>query len=290
MLLNPHYKTLCAPNLVYRSTLDVAAPGDWDEAAPLANLQVPQFSVFARSDGLDDVNILGVIDRTRRVGAIALSQHNMTTAAQWRVRLYSDDAHAEEVYDSGLIDVWPAIYSSLDLAWTDPNFWSGKMLEEDRALYPSKSVHICAGGNIFARSFRIDIVDDDNADGAIDLGGLLLAEAWQPGWNASFGDSRGLIVNTRVARAGGGTKYYDVQQAEREVAFDYAHLSESEKNRMNRLRVELGIHGELLYLPNLLPGVTQYLEGFVGTFKQVDAITHPYLNNYATSVAIVEKI
>lgn len=280
---------LCWPNRIDEATLSVDAPGAWSTSHPLALVQNGVFQKQARSDGLSDVNLIATFPRSRSIGVIGLPANNLSVTATWRVRGWYDDALTDEVLDSGFMDVWPASIPPEDLEWEDDNWWDGRPSDEERALYTPLAVYFIDPAPT-CRAIRIDIVDDDNPDGYIALGRVFVAPAWQPDVNISYGGEYGHQIDTTVSKVE-DTEYFDPLTPRRRFVMPLQHLDETEAfQKIFRMQRELGIHGELLVAADLNPGPLFLSRTFIGRLVNADPLRNPYLENYSTSLQVMEKL
>ena len=155
--------------------------GTWLAAAPLANLQQNLLSLRARSSNLllasTKINIdLGVSNTPVRM--IGVARHNLTRDALVRITAGTTPG-GTDLYSTGWIPVWPAVYLPEDLEWEDDNFWTGQLSDDEIVGYPSHGMHD-ALGNIRARYWAIEINDTANPDGYVELAHLRLGTIWSP--------------------------------------------------------------------------------------------------------------
>lgn len=288
MALDNRKITLCWPNYIDEAAL---SGGDWEPGLPRENLQNGVFAVRARSVDLlpDSTAMTAAFPRIRPVGAVALAAHNLSADAQWRVRIYADAAAAELIYDSGALPVWPALYQSTDLEWEYDNFWLGTLGEEDRKEFTALTYHVHEVQ--IGHAVRVDIDDSANADGYVEIGRVLIANVWQPKYNAAYGIQYGHVIDTQFETAGDPqrTEYADPVLPKRTVQASLEHLDEGEAvQSMLGLQRDLGVRRELLYLPELTASPATWRRAFIARLKEPDPIANPYYATYTHSLSLQE--
>lgn len=288
MALNKRKITLCWPNYIGEAAL---SGGSWEADLPLAHIQNAVFAVRARSTDLSSTSTrLDIaLPRLRPVGAVAIAAHNLSSTAQWRIRVYADSAGTELLYDSASLPAWPALYQSTDLEWEYDNYWLGTLGEEDRKDFTPLAYHVFNAQ--IGRTISIEIDDANNSDGYIEIGRVLSANVWQPTYNAAYGIQYGHDIDTEFEVAGDPqrTSYADPALPKRTVSVAFEHLDEGEAiQRMLGLQRDLGLHRELLYLPELTESPDTWRRTFVGRLAQTDPIANPYHATYTHTLSLQE--
>lgn len=191
--------------------------GSWVSDYPVTNLGTTDIARVARSADLDAANTqcVATLSKRRSVRLLGIVGHNMTVNAEMRLRLYSDAALSDQLYDSGTIPVWPVVFPLAECNWNDPfHWWRGKYspaeLMNTRWLRP-----IWLDRQYFTRAIKLEFTDPDNAAGYIQIGMLEIAEGWQLGVNPSFGAQFGMAPESRRQKALGGTVYTERRRAKR---------------------------------------------------------------------------
>jgi len=286
---------LAHPNIVDGGAL---SGGAWQ--APLANLQDRRLTRLARSTTAAKADTQFTLDlgRSASMSVVAVVRHNLSTAAVWRLRVASDAAFTSPVYDSAL-DLppgaspvlplaWPTIYPIDTLEWEDDNFWTGTVSEEERRVYPSILLivlpRLTAG-----RYVRIEIEDEANPDGYVELGRLFVGRAWRPQYNASTGASIGWETDTAVQRALSGTPYFDRKAGRRVTRFELNVLSRDEAMAgVFELQRRAGLDGEILLVWNQDDMLNRLRRSYLGHLRQLSPITQAYFNTHSAPFEIEE--
>ncbi|POP53058.1 hypothetical protein C0068_08175 [Zhongshania marina] len=220
------------------------------------------------------------------VGVVGLFGHNLSADATWRIRLYDDSDELLE--DSGIINAWPAAYSSLELAWENPNFWTGIPDDEDRSRFTPQAIWM-ADKNWYAKKAVIDIVDENNTDGFVAIGRGFLSEVYQPEYNFSYGVQWTFSDPTQADEALDSTEYFDAKPQKREVTMAFDWLSEQEAfSRMFRLRRDLGVSGEVLFFHRINVDSTYPQRTMLARPSQIDPVAHPDAARHSHALSLKE--
>lgn len=163
--------------------------GDW--AIDLALLQDMQPTRSVRSTDAANASTIIVIHATaaKAWSGLALGRTNLSADAL--VRISGADAEGD-LGSTGYVGDWIS-------AWPT----SGR--PEDRGLVWRDVFKTWTPGDSYAW-WRIEIDDDTNADGYVEIGRLYIDALWQPAYNYSYGWERGRAsVDIRVDTPGGHT-------------------------------------------------------------------------------------
>lgn len=203
--------------------------GSWDADWPVSNVGDLPLARVARSADLlaASTQIIGTLPRDRACRLFALVRHNLTVAAQFRLRLYADAARTTEVYDSAFSDVWPEMFPFDTLEWEDDNYWTGTYSTED--LEGSTWTRpIWLETPVTARAFLLEITDPTNPAGYVEVGLMDVAQGWQPALNVSYGYQTGFRSRTVMVEALAGSKYFDRRPKPRMVKGEIKYLLRDE--------------------------------------------------------------
>lgn len=213
-----------------RWTQDAAwSGGTWEAAYPVGNLGILPLSRVARSASLTTAatQFTATLSAPRMIRALALVRHNITLAGLIRIRIWSDAGATVLTYDSGWIEVWPAVYLPADLEWEDDNWWTGKYSAVDlQGANPTRPFWL--DGLKEARVVKVEIDDQTNPAGFIQIGVFEISQGWQLTVNPSPGYSEGFRFRTEASEALGGVKYFDRREKPRVAQGEVAELPRNE--------------------------------------------------------------
>lgn len=288
-MLESNKTTLCWPNYIDQSVL---SGGSWESELPLNHLQSPIFSQFSQTTDANPASTLFKVElpKQRPVAVVALAAHNLSATAMWRVRVWFDSAETQLAWDSGTVDVWPSVFNTNELAWENDNWWSGTITDDDRDSFTPLATQFLPVQ--IAAAVTVELFDSANPDGHVVIGRVMVADAWQPVNNNDWGIQYGYQIATTFETAGDAdqTEYADPKTPRRTVTFDLSYLNEAEAFRLLSLQRDQGVHGDVLYTPNISPGPTSFAQTFIGRLNQPNPITHPYLRDFTAGISLLEKL
>lgn len=289
MVAEPYNTFIAYQNRVDEATL---TGGDWETGLPLNNLKDRVLSKPARTKtaAVADTQFAVAFVRERPIRVVALCRHNLSIAARVRFTAYEDAGRTDKRYDSGWLDAWPPIYTPLNLEWRDPNFWSGRPTAEDLAGYPWNYIHILPS-LVYQQYWLIEIDDETNPAGYLEVARLFIANGWQPVQNMDLGAAIGYTSRTGVAEAQDGAEYFDARTPYRTATFRISYMRPSEAmGDAFDMQRRTDIHREVLYVYD--PTDTAHLvrRSFLGRLRELSPIEQPYINAHAATFSIKELL
>lgn len=189
---------------------------------PQTNLQDQARERVARTTGLTAQDIKGVLPSSKWVSALALTRHNLTSVATWRLRLYSDAAWTTLVYDSTAV---PAVAAKSlgDLEWgIDP-------LGASVFTGWAHAFSCMWFAPVIARSFIVTLADGANPAGYMEASRLFLGRYLDSLYNFEWGLRLAWEEDTTQERTDGGTLRSDGVEPNRRMSFRLAWLSPTDR-------------------------------------------------------------
>ncbi len=155
--------------------------GSWSVTAGLEQLNNPYLRLRARSTDTANASTivefdLGLPCMIRNVIGLG---HNLGRSARRRLSLYSDEEMTSLVARLDWEDVYPVIFAWGSLPWEHPSWWDGRLEERLAASYPMP-IRCVFGAPVLARYGRLELDDEDNPAGYVELGRLIIAGGIQP--------------------------------------------------------------------------------------------------------------
>ena len=129
--------------------------------------------------------------------------------------------------DSDWLELFPVVYPYGALPWGHPSAWDGRVSEEERQEYPSPLLYVLDQA-VSARYWKIEIDDESNADGYVELSRLFIARGYQPTRNFGYGAKLGTMSTTSRQEAPGGTRYHDREASRRTISGSIQYVPEDE--------------------------------------------------------------
>lgn len=207
----------------FAASLDGGAV-DTDTSGP--TLPAPSTLYLGRSPS-GTVYLNGIID--------SVSFHPARRSNADLQALASDDWSVAADYDSGAVDAWDSTY----LAATTAEARDG--LRNTPTIIPTSPQTY--------RYWRIDIDDDTNTDGYIELGRVFMGSLWQPGINMVYGASLHYEPRDQVSETRSGAEYFDELNGYRVARFRLQAATEGEAVlTLMRMQRQLGSSGELFFV------------------------------------------
>lgn len=225
--------------------------GEW--SMPLANLQLADdlYDMHARSAGLalEQTRIQVDFAAPRYAHCLALVGHNLSLAARVRLRCYADNERTSVVHDSGWTRVWPRLYSYASMHWLDGHFLTGT--PGPLPGYEPNWLTLF-DRTVYGRAWDIDLDDQDNAVGWLDVHRLVIAPGWQPRSNVVTPAPVGWVDHGKTSRTDGAWFARDGRRTRR-ARLQFSCLSEAEAwQQAHDMMGELGTTTGLLF--SLTPG------------------------------------
>lgn len=239
-------------------------------------LQTDQPSERWRSAGLSNLYIEVDLGAAQAINALILHDHNLTSAATWRIRGATSQANltAAPGYDTGatFISVWPATGRPVTAG---AKGWAG----------PLFSMHWLLDGGPGAQTYRwwrIDLADAANPDGYVEAGRLIVDDAWQSSEAMEYDWSLTPLDDSPKERTEGGQIYPTPRPRSWRLAFTLSFLDEDEAYD-NALAIA---HGHGVSKPLFIlrdPEATKHLhKQFVyGLVADLQPVTNRTLNDFS---------
>lgn len=255
--------------IAYRNWADDAtlSGGSWEGTLPLSNLLDPQPSRMARSTGAyqseGTINVDLTAVQPSRV--IALIKHNFSQDAKWRVRLSDDNTFATSDYDSGWVDVWPTTVEFGSLNWGVFNW--GQYMDAVEVASISRYAIMILDQVYVNRYLRIELDDENNADGYLQAGRLFVAAGWQPLSNMQYGWRAGHVDDTQESKSKGGQRWFESGAVRRTLDFTLRFMTSDEKEVADSISHTAGLSGAVLVIPLPHDEVAVLKQSVYGTMK-----------------------
>lgn len=248
--------------------------GSWLAGLPVANLANRELWKVARSTDATIASTKFQVDlgAMRTVGYFALSNHNLSATAQWRLKL-GTTAGAADIFDSGSMAVWRMSFDTL-VEWESVTWWLGTAGDEYlRSPYPA----LCVATDIFsARYITVEITDTANVDGYVQIGRFFAGGGVQPAVNASWGIKDFWRDLSTTDSAESGAFWGTVRRRLRGTSFVLDRLSLTEAGYLHEMQRLLGTTEEVLYIPDPTEMGESQRYGFLGRLSELSPIDYPF--------------
>lgn len=219
--------------LLYNNYADTGtfSGGSWQPALPLTNMQTSDVQRVARSINAMSGSTTFDIDLglPRTVDGIAFGPINLSPGATWQARFYSDSAHTALVHNTGIQQSVGDVINWADsgewFEWEDPRFWLGIIGDIDQLPFYAYYV---APNQFLAQYVRVNISDSDNASGYVQIGRVLVTQAYRPSFNYDEDNEITVEPLVDVVESLGGRRSYWERGVRRRARYSFPNLTEDE--------------------------------------------------------------
>lgn len=282
--------------IIYRNYSDrgVLSGGNWQAGSlRLANMQTPYLAEVARSIDTSPAStqVLADLSAFPAIGGVAFGPTNARTTATARVRAYFDAAGSELIYDSGPLNFPGVAVDSLQLEWEEDGFWEGVSAEVEDLGKGITFIHL-TGVPVVARYWKIEIFDEGNPDGFVEVSRLMIGSVWQPDYNYDYdGNEFGLEPLTDVEESRSGVRFYNPRNTRRTFSFSFAYLPDVQTFAdVYRIATRSGIHNQVVVVPHPDDLDTYQREAFLGTLGVMPTLRRNAPGHAGTNFKIEEAL
>jgi hypothetical protein len=258
---------------------------------PVANLQDPLRSVCWRSQGIENQYL--TIDKVaaRYCAIIALINHNLTYAAQIKVKSSNSPDFSVLEREEITFNAWEPMIGYGEGGY-GMNSYGGLPLEADRSFYNPNPILIMYLDPLEARYERISFIDPTNPDGYIEVG-VPFCGLYDEYPNPEFGFSYDARDESEHSYSPGGVRWTDIVPARRLQEFPYAVFDDAYKYWQLVLwanKVGLGKSFIIDPLHNSTKASAPYFTRMYAHLDSYPKITQKNLNVSETSIVIEEDL
>lgn len=207
---------------------------------------------------------------------IGLADHNLWVGAQ--VRLYgSNNANGTSpVYDTGVIDMYPAALTAAARAGLRLNWWH-KLSSPTAAAYwflEFQNTGAAATGTISAGKL------------------LLMRSVWQPTVNMLDGAELSFLHGATVQEAMSGTRWFTERDAPRTARFQLGQMPETEmmRNALDLSRLAASANRDLLWVFDPADGEHLMRRSFFGRLAQAPSLSVINASQWRSQFVVEEYV
>lgn len=261
--------------LIYDNAADratLAASPALVSTLPVTNLQDPSRSRPARTTSTADQVVTGEWSRLEMIGGMALSRHNLSSAATLRLELFSGAGLTGTLlFDSGTVLAVSA-FGWGEFGWGMTG-WGGTVFDS----WPDRFSNLYFTA-VLARSFRLTIKDASNSAGYLQCGRLFLGPYFEPISNMSYGLTCGPEEESQQARTDGGTLRTDPLGSFRRWLFDLDWVEPAERATLTEILRLKGKRADMFI--NCFPGAGGVQERDHAGAVKLTQLPKPSLDGY----------
>lgn len=272
-----------APNRFDTGTL-TCSPTE-NASFPVANLTNARRDTRLRTSGVSAQSIRATWATNQKIQGVALTRHNLTAAATWQVRLYSDAAWTTLIsgFDSGSITAFDTTgMTDLDDI-ADASFRGYK-----------NSVVWFATAATTVRSMQITLTDAANPDGYLEAVRVVAGPVYEPPGTENFEFGYPLLPRddaTQTRSLGGSLdSSINVASIDRELQFELRLMSQTTRDWWYDLARTRGLRGE--FFLSLHPAdASKRLERdfqMLAKFTDLSGFERPSVAGYGNTFTVAE--
>ena len=260
--------------------------GSWLAGLPASNLANREMWRVARSTNTlaASTKINVDIGASKLLRAFALANHNLSAAATWRVTL-GTTAGASNVYDSGFVNVWRMTFDNL-VEWESVSWWTG-VAGDEYLRSPFAAMH-AAPDSYSARYLTVEISDEANVDGYVQIGRLFAGGALQPTYNPVYGLQDGIKDLSTTDAAESGAFWGTERRRMRYTSLVLGWVTPTEAQYIQEMQRSLGTLGEVLYIPYPADMGESQRWGYIGRMSELSPIEYPYYRMRSLPIKLEE--
>ncbi|MND22309.1 hypothetical protein D3C80_126850 [compost metagenome] len=252
----------------------VLGGGQWSAELPLANLKDearfisrPTRQLFPADPAKSRIDI--DLDRDRTINLIGVLFHTLGPAAEYRISIAAPGGALDApTFTTGWKPVHGRMFPSVNLAWEEPNWWTGAGRPEDLLLYP-QHLWVSLDPAIKATAVRVELKDPEAA--YFDIGGLWVCGAWSPQFNFDHGRELGLEARSLADEAPSGRVFHEDRASRRRLTVTWSMLDQNEAMRLFDAGARAGTRRPVILLPDVNDPVALMREAFPATFEKPPA-------------------
>lgn len=257
---------------------------DFTVGLPVSNLQLEGRARVARTANAAGTKVInGDLAGVSMLGACVLYNHNLTSQATWRLRVWDAVGQTGNVvYDSTTVAALPA------LGWGDFQWgavpWGASVFTGWGAAFS-----VLWFPAVLGRSFRLEVTDAANADGYLQAKRLLLGPYFEPLVNVDYGLQLYWEDNSVQRRTQGGSLRTDVRTRYRVLRAQLGYLSDSERAVAVETLRQIGLRTETFV--SVFPGAGGALErdhSLLGKFTSMPQFTNGEPSSHQAPLAFEE--
>ncbi|MDP4024465.1 hypothetical protein Q8W71_17710 [Methylobacterium sp. NEAU 140] len=287
--------------LLYENRVDLDgvafSGGSWQTGSlGLANLRTPYLAEVARSMSTDpaDTQFVCALPQPYSIGGIALGPTNLRPSALVRFRSYLDPGLTTLIDDSGQIALPSGQVDSVTLPWESLGFWEGLTQEFDdigKGIGKGASFLYVPPARFAATYVKVEIFDQGNLAGYIDIGRLFVSRSWRPPENYDdAGNALEFEPVTDQEEGRSGTRFFNPRAIRRSFKFGFGYLPQAEYREIYQIIVRSGIHNQVFVVPNPADPSTYLREAFFGTLGTPPSLRRMASPNIATEFVVKESL
>jgi hypothetical protein len=266
--------------------------GSWNVLFPVSNVGNQILTKAAKSTDLleSSAQFTCTTSTIRPVRFLGICRHNLTDFGQFRIKIYSDVAKTDLLYDSDWQNAWLPAYSSYDDNWYRPGFWGGLYSpEEKEGITPTRLIWL--DQVYFFQAIEVFFRDSTNPDGFISVGLFEVSEGYQVQYNPGYGARFGTLSRDVVIEAEGGIVYSESRQSARVFQGSISSMQISEaKQRFYEFQRRMKTGKPFLWMLDPDDNVNALRDGGLFRNAEIDLLAYAAHNVADVPINFVEVL
>ena len=288
---------LARPNWVAGSNFATpsigAGYGSFEPTMPASEVLSPYLAEPARStDALAASTRIRInLGAPRNVIVVAIPKSNVSVLGHIRITAYSDAGYSVAVYEGDLVDYWPDAYPWGSRPWGEADLLSPKITPEAADGYPAV-YYVVLPAVVIAQYWQIEVVDEDNAAGYVEIARVVLAPAWQSSINFLPGQSTIQWETMSTVRRGRtGVRFVDRKPTRRVARFAFDLLSDEEAfaQPFEMARKE-DLDGEVFIITDPDDTTLALQRAFLANLRVLPSLSYGIIDRMSTAVEVEEAL
>lgn len=261
--------------------------GGFEPALPLTNLLDEDLTKVARTTGvtLAETKFNIALDAAYYSRAVVVGPTNFSPTFQYRIRTWDDAAFSVPGdVDTGW--VYPAEdQGAATIHWGDPGYWLRDGQGRVHLIHVFDDV-------VPAQYWTVEIDDEDNPAGYLDMGRLFMPMGWQPTINYAYeGNGLGFRNNSQSVTTLAGSKRFRRRVNPRQFQFSLPYLPEDEGyTQAYRFMEYVGFDRPVFVIADPDDALHMAKRSFFGTVTQMDPLTQAMFGRAGTAFELEEII
>lgn len=193
------------------------------------------------------------------------------------------------VYDSGWLDVWPAVYPPGSLPADDPRMVTGKYSAEE-ALDINIGFTLVLSPPQIWKYLNVQLSDAGNADGHVDLARLAVCGAYQPSLNFIEGAKIDLSTASSREESDGGAAIFDEKPQRRTAAFTLEGPEDEMLVNTFDFKRRVGITKQFMWVWDGADTYHMPRRSWLAVLKELSGLEAPYTKRGSSAYAAIEEL
>lgn len=256
---------------------------------PLSNCGQMPFAKVARTNE-KSICITALFNDLTLIELVVICRHNiLNNDAKWSVQVYDDAQASNMLFDTGLLDIWPAVKTESEVDWDGGNWWDRTYTLKEKENTPFYAPVMIPGG-LYAR--RVDVcVETPTQEGAIDIGLIEIASALLFDTYPQLGAQHGFRSRSEVIESEGGTEYSERKNKPRVFRGEIPVVEVNQaKSRYFEFQRQADITDPFFWWFNVDDAFNTLRDSYMARHSDIDLMTYATSNYQSIPISFKEVL